>query len=242
MCKKQTSVSHSSTDVNSTRHTSHFLASACAHFNVTSTLALVWRALHISLHPILMRSWCGCSDSLRSSLLLFAVHLLSYRLFHFTWSSPSSSMMWETSTLQTLVDEDLGTIAEYDPLTTEAEIILSRCRFTHGRYSQLSLSGTQWLRYFIPYRTTQMDPREGCEETRQQSSSQTCRTPSQFSTPTSFQQTLTTFHPIQRILISVLCRMSLSAMRRWSKWLSKVEVSTMRHVSRTHRVPLDWLF
>ena len=42
--------------VNSTPHTSHFLAPACAHFHVTSTLAQVWRAAHISLHPILMRS------------------------------------------------------------------------------------------------------------------------------------------------------------------------------------------
>ena len=30
--------------VNSTPHTSHFLAPACTHFNVTSTLAQVWRA------------------------------------------------------------------------------------------------------------------------------------------------------------------------------------------------------
>ena len=35
----------------------------------------------------------------------------------FSWSSTSSSMMWVTSTLRTLADEDLGTLAEYDPLT-----------------------------------------------------------------------------------------------------------------------------
>ena len=28
--------------------------------------------------------------------------------------------MWETSTLRTLANEDLGTLAEYDPLTEDA--------------------------------------------------------------------------------------------------------------------------
>ena len=68
--------------VNSTLHTSYFLAPARAHFNDTSTLAQVWRAAHITLHPIFMRSWSGCSDSLRLSLPLLAVPLLSCRLFH----------------------------------------------------------------------------------------------------------------------------------------------------------------
>ena len=49
-------------------------------------------------------------------------------------------------------------------------------------------------------------------------------TPSQSSTPTSFQQTLVTFHQIQPILIPVLCYMSLRTMRPWLRWLSKVEV------------------
>ena len=43
----------------------------------------------------------------------------------------------------------------------------------------LSLSGIWWFKCFIPYRTKQMDPRESYGETRQQSSSQTCITPSQ---------------------------------------------------------------
>ena len=66
----------------------------------------------------------------------------------------------------------------------------SRCRFTHGRYSPSHLSGIWWLKYFIPKRSKQKDPRESYGETRQQSSSQTFITPSQSSTPTSFKQTL----------------------------------------------------
>ena len=64
-----------------------------------------------------MRSWCGCSDSLRFSLLLLAVHLPSYRLFH----SPGRQLLLPRCggqiTLRTLANEDLGTLAEYDPLT-----------------------------------------------------------------------------------------------------------------------------
>ena len=52
-----------------------------------------------------------------------------------------------------------------------------------------------WLKSFIPYRTKQKDP----------------------STPTSFQLTLTTFHPAQCILFPVLCCMCLRTM----KWESK---------------------
>ena len=50
-------------------------------------------------------------------------------------------------------------------------------------------------------------------EPRQQSPSQTCITPSQTSTPTSFQQTLITFYQIQLILV-LLCCMSLRTMSR----------------------------
>ena len=68
--------------VNSTPHTSHFLMLHNTNFNVTSTLAQVWRAAHISLHPIFMHSWCGCSDSLRFSFPLLALTFLSYRPVH----------------------------------------------------------------------------------------------------------------------------------------------------------------
>ena len=83
----------------------------------------------------------------------------------------------------------------------------SRCRFTHGRYSR---SHSLWFGDW----TEQMDPRGRHGETRWQLSSQTCIIPSQSSTPTSFQQTLITFHQIQRILVLVLCCMSLRTMRR----------------------------
>ena len=81
----------------------------------------------------------------------------------------------------------------------------SWCRFTHGRHSRS---------HFIPFRTEQMDPKESHGETRWQLSSQTCITPSQSNTPTSFQQTLIRFHQIQRILVPVLCYMSLRKMRQ----------------------------
>ena len=61
----------------------------------------------------------------------------------------------------------------------------------------------------VPNRT---DGRESHEETRRQLSSQTCITPS--STPTSFQQTLITFHPMQRIPVPVLCCVSLRTMKQ----------------------------
>ena len=74
--------------VNSTLHTSHFLALACAHFNVTSTLAQVWRAqrtFHIIACVIFMRSCC-VFVSPRLSLPLLAVYLLSYRPVHLPYS------------------------------------------------------------------------------------------------------------------------------------------------------------
>ena len=40
--------------------------------------------------------------------------------WHPCWERSSSSMMWWTSTLRTLANEDLGTFSENDPLTTNA--------------------------------------------------------------------------------------------------------------------------
>ena len=53
---------------------------------------------------------------LRDSPFLF--HFPSYRLFHLPGLSPSSSTMWRTNSLCTLAKEDIGTLAEYDSLTS----------------------------------------------------------------------------------------------------------------------------
>ena len=68
----------------------------------------------------------------------------------------------------------------------------------------LSVIGIWWLKHFILYRTKPKDPRENYGKTRRQLSCKTCMTPSQSSTPTSFQQSVITFHQIQRILVPVL--------------------------------------
>ena len=63
-----------------------------------------------------MRSCC-VFDSPRLSLPLLAVYLLS----------ASSSTMWWTNTLRTPANEDLGTFAEYDPLTKPLAHRLGAC-------------------------------------------------------------------------------------------------------------------
>ena len=57
-------------------------------------------------------------------------------------------------------------------------------------------------------------PRRSYGETRCRLPSQTCTTSSNASTPTSFQLTLTAFHPAQCILVLMPCCMSLRSMRR----------------------------
>ena len=64
----------------------------------------------------------------------------------------------------------------------------------------------------VPNRTD--EPKREPPGTRRQLSSQTCITPSQSSTPTPFQQTLITFHQIQRILVTELGCLSLRTMRQ----------------------------
>ena len=88
----------------------------------------------------------------------------------------------------------------------------SWCRFTHGWDSRSRSLGCSDRR--VSFSTEQhRRTQERATGDRRQLSSQTCITPSQSSTPTSFQQTLITFRPIQRILVPVLCRMSLRTMR-----------------------------
>ena len=54
---------------------------------------------------------------LRDSPFYFLLSTFSLSSFSFIWSSASSSTMWKTNTLRTSANEDLGTFAEYDPLT-----------------------------------------------------------------------------------------------------------------------------
>ena len=84
-------------------------------------------------------------------------------------------------------------------------------------------------------------PKEELRGTRCRLPTQTCMKPSHSSTH-SLQRTLITFHQIQRILVLVLCCMSFEDNEAVIKMIIKGRSPTMRHVSRTHRVALDWLF
>ena len=85
-------------------------------------------------------------------------------------------------------------------------------------------------------------PKEELRGTRCRLPTQTCMTPSHSSTPTSLQRTLATFHRIQRILVLVQCCHVFEDNEAANKMIIKGRSPTMRHVSRTHRVALDWLF
>ena len=78
-----------------------------------------------------------------------------------------------------------------------------------------------------------MDPRKSHGKTRRQFSSLTCTTPSQSSTPTSF-------HTTNAGSSAMLCVFEDN--EAVIKMIIKGRSPTMRHVSRTHRVALDWLF
>ena len=97
--------------------------------------------------------------------------------------------------------------------STEAEVISLDAGLRMDGIPVLDLWDLVIEVFHVPIKTE--GPKRELRETRQQSSSsQTCITPSQSCTPTSFQQTLVTFRPIQRILVPVLCCMSLRTMRR----------------------------
>ena len=55
-------------------------------------------------------------------------------------------------------------------------------------------------------------------------------------------KTLILFPQMSNPQVVKLYCMCLRTMKLWSKWLWKAGVQQMRHVSRTHRVALDWLF
>ena len=95
------------------QHTSHVTFSSWVTMTHVAQ-AQVWRAqrtFHVISCVIFMRSCC-VFDSPRLSLSLFAVYLSLL-----SSCSPTLSRMWWTNPLCTSAHEDLGNLAEYDPLT-----------------------------------------------------------------------------------------------------------------------------
>ena len=102
--------------MNSTPHTSHFLVLHSTHFSVTLTLAQVWCVAHFISSSCAHDVVVLILSTTLPSTLCFPSSLSSS--FSFSWSSSSSSMMWGTSTLRTLANEDLGTLAENNSSTS----------------------------------------------------------------------------------------------------------------------------
>ena len=61
-------------------------------------------------------------------------------------------------------------------------------------------------------------------------------------TPISIWPILITFHQAEHILVPMLCCISLRIMKPWLRMIIKGRSTTMRHVSRTHRVAIDSVF
>ena len=105
------------------QHTSHLTVSRWFTFNDThmrgSSSSLVC-AVHISHHlmchhhAFMLCVWFSTTSLLSSSCFLSSI--FSYRPVFSFWPSASSTMWW-TNSLCTPAIEDLGTLAEYDPLT-----------------------------------------------------------------------------------------------------------------------------
>ena len=120
----------------------------------------------------------------------------------------------------------------------------SRCRFTHGRYSRSHSLGFGDWKYFVPYRRERMDPRE--------SERATWRNPSAVVKPNMHNPI-----PLKHTNVistgidhspSTTTNSGSSAMLRVFedneaviKMIIKGRSPTMRHVSRTRKVALDWL-
>ena len=85
-------------------------------------------------------------------------------------------------------------------------------------------------------------PKEELRGNPLQATSETRTTSSKSSTPTSFKLTLNAFHPTQCILGAGANLYVFEDNEAVIKMIIKGQSPTMRHVSRTHRVALDWLF
>ena len=106
----------------------------------------------------------------------------------------------------------------------------------------LSLFGIWWLKYFVPSRTKQKDPRESYGETCQQSSSQPCMTPPQSKHFNVIPTNIDHCPPNSENSDSSAMLYVFEDNEAVTKMIIKCRSYTMRHVSRTHRVVLDWLF
>ena len=71
---------------------------------------------------------------------------------------------------------------------------------------------------------------------------QVTRTASNLEECSTFWIMLTVFPQTSNFHIKKLCCTCLRTTKQWSRWFVKGRSPAMRHVSRTHRVALDWLF
>ena len=103
--------------VNSTPHTSHFLAPVCTlscHIDIGSSLEFSAHFTPSHLHPLMM--WLFWFSATLLSTSCCPSSLLSS--CSSSWSTLLVSMMWVTNTLRTLTDKDLGTLVRVRPSTT----------------------------------------------------------------------------------------------------------------------------
>ena len=117
----------------------------------------------------------------------------------------------------------------------EAERVFSGCWFTHGRNSRA------W--YFILDQTKSTNPKvRSYRETCRVSPHSTWKTKIQPSTSIWIWIMLIPFRLTWDLVALVLCKMYNDDSEAVIKMIIKGRSHTMRHVSRTHRVALDWLF
>ena len=111
------------------------------HIDIGPSLACSAKFTPSHLHALMM--WLFWLSAILPATSCYPPSLLSS--CSSSWSSPSSSVMWATSTLRTLANQDFGTLAEYDPLTSfvTGQCIYSerflRVHLSHWMYNQFTL-------------------------------------------------------------------------------------------------------
>ena len=105
-----------------------------------------------------------------------------------------------------------------------------------------SLSGIWWLKHFIPHRTKQMDPRESHRETRRQlfkpNKDDSIPIKNTNVIPTNIDHIPSNTKKSDSGAMLCVFEDNEAVI----KLIIKGRSPTMRHVSRSHRVALDWLF